>query len=56
VHADVWLGLRQRNGLRGGGGALEVLALEIDGAIVAPEALAARFGSASLRLGAESVA
>jgi len=40
----------------GGGGALEVLALEIDGAIVAPEALAARFGSASLRLGAESVA
>jgi methionyl-tRNA formyltransferase len=39
----------------GGGGDLEVLALEIDGAVVAPEALAARFGSAPLRLGAGSV-
>jgi len=39
----------------GGGGALEVLTLEIDGAVVAPDDLAARFGSATLRLGAGGV-
>jgi methionyl-tRNA formyltransferase len=35
----------------GGGGALEVLALEIDGAPVVPSALAERFGTDPIRLG-----
>jgi len=38
----------------GGGGALEVLALELDGAIVKPAALAARFGAVPLLLGTGS--
>jgi len=38
----------------GGGGALEVLALEVAGAIVAPSDLAARFGAAPVRLGGAS--
>jgi methionyl-tRNA formyltransferase len=40
----------------GGGGALEVLALEIDGTVIAPDALAARFGGGPLRLGTGCVA
>ena len=35
----------------GGGGALNVLSLEIDGAIHAPSSIAARFGTAPVRLG-----
>ncbi len=35
----------------GGGGILQVLALEVDGTVTSPSALAARFGSAPLRLG-----
>jgi methionyl-tRNA formyltransferase len=35
----------------GGGGALNVLTLEVDGAILAPSTVAARFGRAPLRLG-----
>jgi methionyl-tRNA formyltransferase len=35
----------------GGGGVLEVLALEVDGAILAPSTLADRFGAAPIRLG-----
>jgi methionyl-tRNA formyltransferase len=36
----------------GGGGALDVLTLELDGAIVAPSALAERFGAVPIHLGA----
>ena len=35
----------------GGGGALDVLSLEVDGAIVAPSTVSARFGTAPVRLG-----
>jgi methionyl-tRNA formyltransferase len=35
----------------GGGGMLQVLAIEVDGAVTAPSALAARFGAAAIRLG-----
>jgi hypothetical protein len=35
----------------GGGGLLHVLALELDGATLAPEAFAARFGAAPVPLG-----
>jgi hypothetical protein len=35
----------------GGGGALDVLSLEVDGAILAPSGVSARFGMARVRLG-----
>jgi len=35
----------------GGGGTLNILSLEVDGAIVAPSAVSARFGTAPVRLG-----
>ena len=38
----------------GGGGMLQVLALEVDGTVTSPSALAARFGLAPLRLGENS--
>ena len=38
----------------GGGGSLEVLALEVDGKLVAPSALVARFGATPVRLGVAS--
>jgi len=38
----------------GGGGTLQVLALEVDGAVIAPSALAARFGASVVRLGGTS--
>ncbi len=36
----------------GGGGALDVLTLEVDGTIVAPASLAERYGAAPIHLGA----
>jgi hypothetical protein len=38
----------------GGGGTLDVLALEIDGAAVAPAALAARLGTGAATLGTDA--
>jgi methionyl-tRNA formyltransferase len=38
----------------GGGGTLQVLALEVDGAVIAPSMLAARFGATPVRLGSTS--
>ena len=35
----------------GGGGMLQVLALEVDGAVIAPAAVAGRFGAVAIRLG-----
>jgi methionyl-tRNA formyltransferase len=40
----------------GGGGVLDVLSLEVDGEIVAPSALAERFGALPIHLGAAACA